>query len=342
MEGSKKNFVVPLLGYPGLNLTKATVRQVLSNADTHYETIHACVEAFCPDAIFSLMDLTVEAEALGAKITISENQPPSVVAHIISTEDDIKTCRIPDPAVDGRMPLFVKVMEKMKKHLHIPRGAYVIGPLTLAGEIAGVKNVMKMLIRQSTFVETLLELTAEVSTRYARRLVNAGADIICILEPTAALISASHFSKFSRPYVEAISTSVNAVTVLHICGNTTPIIPEMIKTQVNGISIDSAVDIIHVLGQTNNKMAVIGNLDPIKAMVFDPPEKIREKVLQLRTQAAQCETALISECHKGFGEMHESMTGIHCNFILSTGCDLPPEVPVENVRAFMEAGREPI
>ena len=340
MESAKKHFVVPLLGYPGLQLTKTTVLQALTDGNAHFETVCALVDRFKPDGIFYIMDLTVEAEALGAKINFSTNQAPSVAGHIISSEQDLKNLPIPDPAKAGRMPLFLKVMEKMKKTLPIPKAAYVIGPLTLAGEITGVKNLMKILIRSTDFAKKILEFTTEVSKGYARALVEAGADIICMLEPTAVLISPKHFSRFSKPYVEEISQSLRAVTVLHICGNTTPLIPEMITTKVNGISIDSVVDLVAVLGKIENGMAVIGNIDPMKAMVFDPPETIREKVLSLRKRASSQEKTFSALCHKSFSTGALGQKIGHSNFILSSGCDLPPEVPLENVAAFMAAGRE--
>jgi uroporphyrinogen decarboxylase len=340
VELAKKNFVVPLLGYPGLQLTKATVLQALTEGNAHFETVCALADRFKPDGIFYIMDLTVEAEALGAKINFVTNQPPSVAGHIISSEQDLKNLPIPDPAKAGRMPLFLKVMEKMKKTLPIPKAAYVIGPLTLAGEITGVKNLMRILIRSTDFAQKILKFATEVSKGYAQALVEAGADIVCLLEPTAVLVSPKHFSQFSKPYVEEIASALKAVTVLHICGNTTPLIPEMITTRVHGISIDSVVDLVGVLGQIENGMAVIGNIDPMKAMVFDPPETIREKVLSLRRRAAGQEKTFSALGHKSFSTGTQGQKIGHSNFILSSGCDLPPEVPLENVAAFMTAGRE--
>ena len=81
------------------------------------------------------MDLTVEAEALGAKISFSTNESPSVAGHIISSEQDLKNLPIPDPAKAGRMPLFLQGHGKDEKDApHSESRLYVIGPLTLAGE----------------------------------------------------------------------------------------------------------------------------------------------------------------------------------------------------------------
>ena len=340
MESGRRHFVVPLLGYPGLQLTKTTILRALTDENAHFETVCALVEKFKPDAIFYIMDLTVEAEALGAKINFSMNQSPSVGGQVISSEQDLKNLSIPDPGKAGRMPLFLKVMERMKKTLPLPKAAYVIGPLTLAGEIAGVKNLMKTLIRSADFAHKILEFTTRVSKTYAQALVESGADIICMLEPTAVLVSPKHFAQCSKPYVEEIAQSLRAITILHICGNTTPLIPEMIKTRVHGISIDSGVDLVGVLSQLKNGMAVIGNIDPMKTMVFDSPEGIREKVLALRRRASAQEKIFSTPCHREFSGAGLAEKSFHSNFILSSGCDLPPEVPLENVAAFMAAGRE--
>jgi len=342
MQEVGRNFVVPLMGYPGLTMTGATVREALQDSTAQFEALDALGRAFSPDVLFSFMDLTAEAEALGARVTFSENQPPSVVEHSITWEEGWKARRVLDAERDGRLRVFIRTMERMKKNLDMARGAYVTGPLTLAGEVAGIKKVMKGMIRDDGSLRRLLQFTTEVARGYARCLVSAGADIICILEPSAALVSPRHYHEFSKGPVEEISGSVDAITLLHICGDVTPLIPEMIRTRVHGISIDSAVDIVGVLDQLDGRMAIAGNIDPIKTMVFSTPEGVRERVAELRMKAQQYEKTLVSRCHRVIVERDGPGHGIHSNFILSTGCDCPPEVPLENIAAFMEGGRESI
>lgn len=342
MDGVGKHLVAPLMGYPGLKLTGTTVIQALRDAKAQFETLDALGKAFSPDVLFLFMDLTAEAEALGARVTFSEGQPPSVVKHSPLLEEDLRRGRLLDPERQGRLPVFIRTMEEMKRHLDVAKGAYVTGPLTLAGELAGIKNVMKGMIKEDGFIRKLLEFTTKGAMEYARRLVDAGADVICILEPSAALVSPRHYAQFSKASIEEISNSVTAITLLHICGDVAPLIPEMIRTRVHGISIDSAVDIVEVFSQLDNGKAVAGNIDPVKEMVFSTPEKIRERVVQLRGKMHQYEKALVSRCHPVVEEKDEFRQGLHSNFILSTGCDLPPEVPLENITAFMEGGRESI
>jgi uroporphyrinogen decarboxylase len=342
MDEAGKNFVAPLMGYPGLTMTGATVRQALHDAGAQFEALDALAKTFSPDVLFCFMDLTAEAETLGARVSFSEGQPPSVVEHSVSLEQGWKGGRVPDPERDGRLAVFIHTMERMKKNLDMARGAYVTGPLTLAGEVAGIKNVMKGIIRDDISVRRLLKFTAEAAKGYAGCLVGAGADIICILEPSAALISPRHYREFAKGPLEEVSNSVDAITLLHICGDVTPLIPEMIGTMVHGISVDSAVDIVGVLGHLDGRMAVAGNVDPVKEMVFSTPERVRERVVELRVRAREYEKDLVSRCHRVVGDRDGPGQGIHSNFILSTGCDLPPEVPLENIAAFMEGARESI
>jgi uroporphyrinogen decarboxylase len=342
MDGCGKHFIAPLMGYPGLKSTGATVRQALQDAGAQFEALDALAKAFSPDVLFCFMDLTAEAEALGARVSFSKGQPPSVVEHSLSLEAGWKGGRVPDPERDGRLGVFIRTMELMKKNLDMAGGGYVTGPLTLAGEVVGIKKVMKGMIRDEISVRRLLKFTAEVARGYAGCLAGAGADIICILEPSAALVSPRHYREFAKGPLEEVSNSVDAITLLHICGDVTSLIPEMIETKVHGISVDSAVDIVGVLGHLDCRMAVAGNIDPVKEMVFSPPERVRERVVALRVKAQPHEKALAFRCHRVVDERESSGQGTHSNFILSTGCDLPPEVPLENIQAFMEGARESI
>lgn len=60
--------VAPLMGLPGIQLTKTTIKENLENAEIQFQTIKKLKGKFNPDIVFPLMDLSVEAEALGLKI----------------------------------------------------------------------------------------------------------------------------------------------------------------------------------------------------------------------------------------------------------------------------------
>jgi uroporphyrinogen decarboxylase len=201
--------------------------------------------------------------------------------------------------------------------------------------------------RDPLYVKKLLEFTTSVVKTYAQSLVACGADGIVILEPnaTGGMVSPKTYKEFSKPFVEEIRQSVKAITVLHICGNTTPLMSEMILTDIDGISIDSMVDIVDAVRQVralDRKIALMGNIDPVRDMLFSKPEAIKEKILTLRRRMSPHEQHLTTLCHVVTDRKDEEEIAGHSNYIVSSGCDLSADVPLENVAAFMEAGRMPV
>jgi len=309
--------VVPLLGHPGALLTNTTLKANLTDADTQVKSIEALEEAGRPDALFFFMDLTVEAEALGAGIDFPDNAPPSVRVHPVSDEEKLTLMDTKEDLI-GRMDVFVDTVRKAKEVLDVPLCAYTIGPFTLASQMMGVKNICVACVKNPGFVMKLVEKSTEVIIKYASALVDAGADVYCMLEPSATLISERHFKKFSGPFCkEVFDATSKAWSVLHICGKTNHLLKGMVATGAEALSLDSDVDFPELAKNCPDDVVLIGNISPVLTAMQKSPVEIRESVLELR----------------------KSMKG-HRNFVLATGCDLPLETPMENVRAFVEAGKE--
>ncbi|MBN2028252.1 MAG: uroporphyrinogen decarboxylase family protein [Actinobacteria bacterium] len=308
--------VVPLMGYPGVRLNGFSVREALNDAAAHVSTIEALAEKFMPDAVFALMDLTVEAEAAGIPVTMPEDRPPSTSLHPIKSIASINSLNRPDPSRDGRMPSFAAAVSMLKERLDIPVGAYVIGPFTLAGEMAGAEHLATSTIRDRAFVEGLLSFTTVVIKDYAYALCEAGADLVIILEPTPVILSPASFERYSFPYICELAELIRrggASPILHVCGESTHIIPEMIRTGVEGLSLDSPIDMAAVAEAVPSDLFLIGNIAPVEVMLEKGPEAVRAEVDALR-----------------------SAMGCWDNFIFSSGCDLPLDTPFENIEALVE------
>jgi uroporphyrinogen decarboxylase len=154
-------------------------------------------------------------------------------------------------------------------------------------------------------------------------LINAGADIICILEPTASILGPKEFRRFSGCYVKHIIESykyANVETVYHTCGNTMHLIIEMASTGVAALSLDSpesGVDMAKAAQLVPENVMIMGNINPTYVLNDGSVEVVKRTTIELMEQMRP-----------------------YPNFILSTGCDLPPETPIENIKAFMQAGRD--
>jgi uroporphyrinogen decarboxylase len=171
-------------------------------------------------------------------------------------------------------------------------------------------------------MDALCQFTRETITTYVRQLIGAGAQLVCILEPSAVMLGPDQFARFSAAHVRAISGMCRASgvsSVYHTCGNTMHVAGLMADAGVDGISLDApgtGVDLRAVAERLPDSVAVIGNICPATTMLSGSPDDVRREVETLLERMAP-----------------------HPNFILSTGCDLPAETPLENIDAFMTAGR---
>ena len=308
--------VVPLMGFPGVQLTGYSVRQILFNVGAQVETARALYESLGPDAMFQVMDLSVEANALGLPVRYPLHESPSVEDHPVRSVDDLNQFAKIDILKDGRVTAFVQAMRGMKEAIGVPCGGYVIGPFSLAGRLMGESEAAMCAIDDPSSLEQILEFATDRIIRYGKALVDAGADMIAVLEPTGVILSPSQFRQFSGKYVKRIFSELDTIGILHICGSSTHIIPDMSNTGAQGLSLDSDVDLPSVMKTVPPDVVVIGNLDPVAVVAHSTPQEV----------------------YAATRELLDSMSK-YSNFILSSGCDLPPETPLDNIRAMIDACR---
>ncbi len=319
----KRRLVAPLMGFPGLKAVNSTIKLAQQNYGEHYKVLQALVQRFHPDIIFPLMDLSVEANALGRYTVFPEEDMPTVTPNDFKIEQlhKLKSINI---AFDTRLQGYVEMIKLMG--LSFPaalfRGAYVTGPYTLAAQIMGSDAAAMATITDPDKLQTLCECTTLVIRDYVRLLVGAGAQIVCILEPSAVMLGPEQFERFSSDFVGIITqdcSSSDVALIYHTCGNTMHLIEKMAGSGVDAVSLDSpkvGVDLKEVAERLNEKTIVIGNINPTGDILNATPDVVAHTVSHL------------------LKEMDP-----YPNFILSTGCDLPLETPLENIKAFMDTGR---
>jgi len=323
---SKERIIAPLIGFPGLTLTGSNVKVATQNSREHYKIMKALVDRFSPDIIFQLMDLTLEANALGQFTLFPIEHPSSIPTPERQFEiEDLKELEKIDIAADSRLQGYLSTMSMMAEELskNVIRGAYITGPYTLAALIMGAERAALATIRKKDVLHALCKFTVQIAEKYMKLQIEAGAQVLCILEPTGGMLGPKQFQEFSGDYIKDLIERMKDTTaniVLHICGNTMHIIDLMLETGTDAISLDSpetGVDLAAVAVQTPEDVVVIGNINPTEIMLSSGPEQVKSAV----------------------AELIDTMK-TYPNFILSTGCDLPQAVPLENISAFMEAGRE--
>lgn len=319
----KRRLVAPLVGFPGVKITGSTIKLAQQNYGEHFKVLKALSETFMPDVIFPLMDLSVEANALG-RYTIFPREESATIPLDDFAVSDIEKFDDVDIKSDGRVLSYVKTLKLMKNGLpsSIFRGAYVTGTYTLAALIMGAENAAMSTILNPEELHKTCDLATKKILDYVELLISSGAQIICILEPSAMMLGADHFEEFSMRYVQKISEvckSSGVTSVYHICGNTMHLVEKMCEAGVDALSLDSTeagVNLIEVAERIPKDIVIIGNISPIGSILKGKQDKVSMEV-----------NALLKSMEP------------YPNFILSTGCDLPQETPLENISAFMETGK---
>ncbi|MEN6479430.1 MAG: uroporphyrinogen decarboxylase family protein [Anaerolineales bacterium] len=309
--------VVPLLGYPGVYLNHTTIRENVQCAATHLATVRALHERFPADGQFCLMDLSVEAGALGLPVIFPDMDSPTVSAHPVHTLDDLAPFRGRNLLDDARLQTFVETVRGMAAELDTLVGAYVIGPFSLAGLLMGASEATLATLLSPELVHAVLRLCTDVLLPYVRALDDAGADMIAILEPSGSLLSPRLFRPFCGEYVAELVAAMRAMPILHICGRTTPLLEAMAATGAYGLSLDSAVSLPQAAERLPGDLVLIGNLDTVTVFNQLDPRGV----------------------YRAARDLIDAMAP-HPNFILSSACDLPLDTPHGNIDALLEAARD--
>ncbi len=312
----KHRLVMPLMGFPGIQLTETNIKQNLFDGELHFKTIQSLANRFQPDVVFSMMDMTVEASALGLQVEHPLNEAPSVISHPVHKVSDLAQFKDIDFLADKKLQAFLDTIRFMSKRLDTFSGAYVIGPISLAGLMIGMTNLALATVDQPELVKQTVELSTRLIQTYAHELVNAGADMICVLEPTAVLLSPRAYRKYCSQPIQTLFASLDCPSILHVCGDSKHLLKELSQSGAQGLSLDSLVDFRTAIQTIPEDVVYIGNIDPVRIMINGTPETVSEATQKLLLEIQPYQNA-----------------------ILSTGCDLPPETPLENINALMQTAR---
>jgi uroporphyrinogen decarboxylase len=309
--------LVPIMSAPGITLTRTTLRENLTHAEIQHSTLRALEERFHPDGLFTFMDLTVEAECLGLAVSFPEHAPPSIRVHPVKDAGALEALEEGWSGIGGRMRVFLATMEKISRTSACLHLGHITGPLTLAGELMGVGDMALSSIQNAEFLCRMLSFTGGVAASYGQAMLDAGADLLTVLEPTGVIFSPAMFDTFCCTPFRALQRALKGRCILHVCGKTTPLLKVMAGSGAFGLSLDSGVDFTHASAVIPADMYLIGNIDPVGVFLKGTPPDVERTVSELLAR----------------------MKG-RSGFILSSGCDLPSDVPMENLQAFFLAGRE--
>ncbi len=308
---------MPVLSFPGTQLLGYTVEELVKSGEFQAQCMKAVADRFDTGAAFSLMDLSVEAEAFGSSIHYSDNEVPTVQEALIHEEAEADALQVPRVG-DGRTGECVRGIRLASEWItDRPVLAGIIGPYSLAGRLLDMTEIMILCYEEPEMVETVLEKVTRFQIAYAKAFKEAGADGICMAEPAAGLLSPALIDEFSTPYVQRIRQAVedeNFLVMYHNCGNVVPLMENMSAIDASAYSFGNAIDIEEALKVLPADRMVLGNIDPAGTIRNGDPKQVYAETLML-----------LERC------------GRYPNFVISSGCDIPAMAPLDNIQAFFDA-----
>lgn len=315
-----KNRTLPILAFPSATLLGITARELISSPEMQLNGMKAIAENCTVGASLNMMDLSLEAEAFGAKVRFYDDDIPAVEKGIIDDITKAEDITVPEIGA-GRTGIAVEGIRLAKKAI-TDKCVFcgVIGPYSLAGRLFDMTELMMECYDNPQDVGILLSKSAEFIISYIKAFKAAGADGVIMAEPAAGLLSPTLAEEFSMPYVKQIFEAVNSddfILCYHNCGSSANDMLDMIADLgADIVHLGNAVDLKKAMKIIPSDTIVMGNADPV-LLKTGTKEDISNEVQRI-----------FDECCK------------YDNFMISTGCDVPAKAKWENINEYFKKVNE--
>ena len=307
---------VPFVGAHAGDLLGLNAIDFFKSTDNIVAGVNKAVDLYNPDGIPVVFDLQIEAEALGCELAWAKDNPPAVISHPLADGTlNIDDLKVPC-ACKGRISDAIEACRQLREQ-HPDRALYglITGPFTLALHLMGTDIFMKM-FEDPEYVNKVMAFATDVANFMAQLYIEAGADIIALVDPMTSQIDPMSFETFVSPYVTNIFDTVRengALSSFFVCGAAQQNIEVMCKCKPDNVSIDENIplDYVRDIAMANN-VSFGGNMKLTVVLLMGTKEDAQRDAL---------------ECMDIGGKK---------GFILAPGCDLPMATPPENLIAVTD------
>jgi uroporphyrinogen decarboxylase len=302
-------------------LAGASYRDLVASPDLVAQAITSANEKVGSAVVFVGSGFTnFPMAALGASLEFKEKGAPALVGQAVADLAQVDRLDLDRLDADQALQTLQKAAALVKEA--IGATAYVTSiswaPFTFAGRLYGMDRLMTALVDDPKGVEALLERATEAVFRYHLPYLEAGSvDGVAMADPMASgdVISRRHFQQFAQPYLAKVTQRFaerGYPVLLHICGRTDDRLDLIADAGVKGFFLDHRVDLAKALEVVRGRMCIGGNVDPVNVLARGTVDDV--------VQAAR---ACLETAGDGGG------------YVLTPGCDIPPDVPLANVQALI-------
>jgi uroporphyrinogen decarboxylase len=248
-EATERTPWVPFVGVHGGALAGVDAETYLKSADHIVDALKIATKRYKPDGLPVVFDLQLEAEILGCNLNWAKETPPAVSSHPLNDEYDI--AGLPAFSIEkGRIPLVLEAIRRTKTAIGDDVALYglLTGPLTLALHLRG-DDVLLDMFDEEDEVPELFDYCANIANQMVDAYIEAGIDVIAVVDPMISQIGPGHFNDFVAPPLNKVFDHIRAkgsLSSLFVCGNATRNLEAMCATTCDNISVDENVDMVQL------------------------------------------------------------------------------------------------
>jgi uroporphyrinogen decarboxylase len=299
----------------------------MDNVEKHVYSQYYCAKRFGYDIVYDLIGVHAESEAMGSKVKYGEGYMPMIEDTAVKNyEEDLPKLRILNPYKDGRLPLILEGISRLKELCdgEIPVMGYVQCPFRHAAMMRGADQLMRDIMKDKENARKILEIATRSLIVWGVAVAQAGADIVLLSDPTSSgdAVSVKTYEKWGLPYTQRVLRAIKDTgvkTLLHMCGNTSDRLEVLASTGVDGLTLDAKVDFGFARETMGPEYLLMGNVEPTNPLSLGKPETVYEHSKKVIEQA-----------------------GKDGHFMLSGGCLISDVAPVANMEAMIKAGQETV
>ncbi len=283
------------------------------NAEMMAELAVANYEQGCFENVGVPFCMTIEAEAMGAEVTMgSKIFEPHVTGYAIDSVTEWEKIS-PIDLEKGRAKVVLDAIRILKsKNLDVPIVGNVTGPVSTASSVMEPVVFYKELRKHRKEAHAYMEFVTGEVIRFARAQIEAGADVIAISDPsgTGEILGPKLFEEYAVKYINMTLDGLQDKklgTIVHICGQMKNVYPQADMIHSDVLSFDSCVAMSDAKKNLKDRV-LMGNVSTW-ALEFGRPEKVK---------------SLAVKCWKDGSE------------IISPACGLGTKSPLANIRAIRQ------
>ncbi|HCE57126.1 MAG TPA: hypothetical protein DER09_04810 [Prolixibacteraceae bacterium] len=276
-----------------------------------------CMDDFGLDLLGLISDPYRETQAFGAKIQYVSNGVPRCLNYVVKSMEDVINLKNPDIYKAERTLDRIKAAELLTKKTQekIPIIGWIEGPLAEACDLTGMENMMMQLMIDPDFTNRLMDKCMVTAKAFVKAQIENGCLIIGMGDAVCSQIDTDTYNFYVRDrhhelieYIHELGGKIK----LHICGDTTHLLPSYKDFNLDILDLDWQVDIANAREILGEKVIFAGNINPVVIQ-----NKRHDEVFEM--------CRLLVEKHKNE------------RYILSAGCEITALTPAENLKAMSDA-----